>query len=99
MPVELLQGRDDDVRLLYQAPARGVRVAVRVEANRAVDVYALPEYALEDFDRGRPFYCYRESRSDRDHRFRFAPEPREQWYLVIESRSDQPTSVFYEVTW
>lgn len=99
MPVVLLRGRDDDVRLLYRAPARGVQVAVRVEATRAVDVYALPEHSLEDFDDERPFYCYRDSRSHRDHRLRFAPEPREQWYLVIQSRSDEPTSVFYEVTW
>lgn len=98
MPVVLLQGRDD-VRLLYRAPARAVRVTVRVEATLAVNVYALPDYALEDFDEERPFDCYRPSPNHRNHRFRFSPEPREQWYLVIESRSDEPTSVFYEVTW
>ena len=99
VPVVLLQGRDDNVRLLYRAPARSARVSVRVEATRAVDVYALPEQALGDFDEGRAFYAYRASKNHPDHRLNFVPEPREHWYLVIESRSGQPTSAFYEVIW
>jgi hypothetical protein len=98
VPVVLLQGQDN-VRLLYLAPGRGVRVAVRVEATSSVDVYALPEQALEDFDEERPFDSYWASLKRRNHRFRFSPKVREQWYLVIESRSDGPTSVFYEVAW
>lgn len=85
-------------RILFDRPRRRT-VEINIEANRAVDVYVVPESNFEAWRRGSSDYGGDGFLRTKNLRVRLNKDRQfeDDWYLVLENRSDSPATVHYEV--
>lgn len=87
-------------KILYENPRRGKKVNIEVEANADLDIFIVPESALESWRRGSRDYegdgFMRRKHLQVQLNFEGRQSDRH-WYLILDNKSDHVISASYRV--
>jgi hypothetical protein len=83
----------------FTAPRISRRVQIDIDADAAVDVWAMPAEELESFSEDEDFDYYAKLRRTIGGTLRFKPDGGKEWVLVLDNRYSHPVSVSYDVSW
>jgi hypothetical protein len=86
-------------KILYDTPPRRGKIALEIEANSVLDVFIVPKSELERWRRGNSDYGgdgFLRKKS-LQVQINIGPEFDDEWYLVLENKSDKVVTATYEV--
>ncbi len=96
MPTRILAARKFR-KVLYDGPER-TDIQLRVESSEPVDIYGVTAVFLDIFRRDRTADLFSfVGQTSLKKRIPLRPALGEEWYLIIENRSDSPVAIHYEV--
>ena len=96
MPTRILAARKF-TKVLYDGPER-TDIRIRVESSEPVDIYGVSSIFLDTFKKDRTYDLFRfGGKTSLAKRIPLRPALGEEWYLIIENRSDFPVAIHYEV--
>jgi hypothetical protein len=96
MPTRILAARKF-TKVLYDGPER-TDIRLRVESSEPVDIYGVTAVFLDNFRKDRTADLFRFiGKTDLKKRIPLSPALGEEWYLIIENRSNSAVAIHYEV--
>jgi hypothetical protein len=95
MPVKLLSPHKF-TKILYDGPTKD-RIRLKVEASSPINVYGVASGKLHLFREDRTALVSFLDKSELDKKFSLPLEATDEWYLILENRSDEPVAAYYQL--